>query len=235
MSSEIDKEGQKCFIGTGPAAPAVGRRDQAWYQLSHGITDTKRPLQPLLNEFFFGVFLKHPAAMSYGTSGTSGKPPEESKVNQESGLLPGSSLEKRRKPWLVCFFIGFSKSKALLIPANARYFAGSGGSPARVEPRPPKPALRSSWYGLPSGFRLAGSPPSIGDKSKVQCRPSRSWPPVPSTFDTLRSGCPVKSTRKDKNVLSVLGLQRPQWVDGIRHGISCRMESLIQNGPSSHF
>src|SRR5271169_2218611 len=71
MSSEIDKEGQKCFIGTGPAAPAVGRRDQAWYQLSHGITDTKRPLQPLLNEFFFGVFLKHPAAMSYGTSGTS--------------------------------------------------------------------------------------------------------------------------------------------------------------------
>jgi hypothetical protein len=42
------------------------------YQLSHEITDTKRPLQQLLNEVFFEVFLKHPTAMSYGTFATSG-------------------------------------------------------------------------------------------------------------------------------------------------------------------
>jgi hypothetical protein len=70
-------------------------------------------------------------------------------------------------------------------------------------------ALVVVW--LPVWFSLAGSPPSIGDKSKVQCRPSHSWPPIPSTFDTLRSGCPVKSTRKGKNVLSGLGLQCQQW------------------------
>jgi hypothetical protein len=42
------------------------------YQLYHGITDTKQPFPPFLNEFFFGGFLKHRTTMSYGTFATSG-------------------------------------------------------------------------------------------------------------------------------------------------------------------
>ena len=57
------------------------------YQLSHGITDTKRPLQPLLNEFFFGVFLKHSATMSYGTSGTSGGKSPRGALSRLGGYL----------------------------------------------------------------------------------------------------------------------------------------------------
>src|ERR1035437_8247346 len=49
-----------------------GSAGSGMYQLYHGITDTKQPFPPLMNEFFFGGFLKHRTTMSYGTFDTSG-------------------------------------------------------------------------------------------------------------------------------------------------------------------
>src|SRR5450759_4606500 len=49
-----------------------GSAESDMYQLYHGITDTKQPFPPFLNEFFFGGFLKHRTTMSYGTFATSG-------------------------------------------------------------------------------------------------------------------------------------------------------------------
>src|SRR5665811_1583341 len=48
-----------------------GSAESDMYQLYHGITDTKQPFPPFLNEFFFGGFLKHRTTMSYGTFATS--------------------------------------------------------------------------------------------------------------------------------------------------------------------
>ena len=59
------------------------------YQLYHGITDTKRSFTAsLLNELFFGAFLKRQATIAYGTLGASAERSEKSgKVGNPAGAF----------------------------------------------------------------------------------------------------------------------------------------------------
>jgi hypothetical protein len=74
------------------------------YQVYHGITDTKQPFPPLLNEFFFGGFLKHRTTMSYGTFYTSGLSSEESKVKPKKQMRSPGDLKKKGASRVVHFW-----------------------------------------------------------------------------------------------------------------------------------
>src|SRR6266436_3725353 len=101
------------------------------YQLYYRFTDTKRTFPPLFNEFFFRRCLIPLIAICRGTFDTSAQISEESKVKTEGPKCSsGKPQQKRRNPGCGVLCIGFSKNKPFLNPAKARYFAGSGVSPA---------------------------------------------------------------------------------------------------------
>jgi len=95
---------------------------------------------------------------------------EESKVNLKPNSLPCSSVEKKAQAKACVLFQllfkeqGPSQGERSLL----RWFWSFTGTRGTAQP---EPALRSSWYCFPFCFRLATSPPSNWDKSKVERRP----------------------------------------------------------------
>jgi len=107
---------------------------------------------------------------------------EESKVNQEPSHLPSSSLEKKAQAKACLFFhLVFKERGSSQAGENSllRWFWSFTGTRGTAAARTSAALVVVSLSVL---LRLPTSPPSIGDKSKVECRPSRARPP---TLDTL--------------------------------------------------
>jgi hypothetical protein len=103
---------------------------------------------------------------------------------------------------------GFQRTSPSSFRAKTLCFAGSGVSPARVEPWQPEMALPSLWFGFLSSFRLAASPPHRETNRKfhlaraapgprpgaarINCRRSPASPPlrISRPPDLARSSSP---------------------------------------------